>query len=145
VAFKIGERNPRYCDPEALAAEHLLTLWGGHLFLDNVTRRTSNAKRLDYAEFSFEGGQIQFHRVIAGAGRGETVRLASEHHDLRMQSLEIIPGSAQGTAREDVLQAALCQYHAAVNRGAWPPLSASAYKALVRGIFKVLDDTHGQS
>jgi len=143
AAFKIGDRNPRYCDPEALAVLLVLTWWGGHAFFDNVSPRVQDPRKKEhhYIELLDPLG-TRFHRLIAGAGEGE-VALLPNHYDLRMQSLRIIMGKAQGD-REDAIQMAMTYYHAAaVARGQSLILSASAYEALVRLAFKLLHDAHG--
>ena len=143
VAFKIGDHNPRYCDPEAFAVLLVLIWWGGYPFFDNVSPRAQDPKKEEhhYIELLDPLG-TRLHRLIAGAGNGEVARLP-HHYDLRMQSLRIIRGAAQG-GREDAIQMALTYYHvAAVARGQSLVLSAPAYEALVRFAFKLLDDTQG--
>lgn len=142
VAFRIGDRNPRYCDLEAFVVLLVLTMFGGHPWIDDVSPRAQdpNLKRLHYVEL-LEG--TRFHRLIAGGGRWEVVKLEGDHHDLRMRSLRIVPGPAVWTRESDAIQPALRLYHAAASRGQVPTLSAADYDALLRSTFKLLDDTHG--
>jgi len=144
VAFKIGDRNPRYCDPEAFVMLLVLTMWGGHAFFDNVSDREQDpsVKQRHYIELLQPLG-TRLHRLISGAGDGEEARLGPDHYDLRMQSLRIVTKKGIQGGREDAIQMAVTYYHAAVTKGQAPILSASAYEALVRLSLKLLDDTHG--
>jgi hypothetical protein len=148
VAFRIGERNARYCDPEAFVMQLALTMFGGHAHIDDNSPRAQDPKikRLHYIWLlNAHGGGPKFtlQRIIAGAGAWEAVRLMADHHDLRMRSLRIVHGGGAFQTREDAIQRALFLYHSPQGRSIPPVLSAEAFKDLLWQVFKLLDDAHG--
>jgi len=153
VAFKVEGRSIRHCDLEAFLVLLLLTMWGGHLYFDNVTRRergrSGAEKVLLYPRLGpgvRGAGQIYFQRVIANATRGQVVRLPN-HKDLRMQSLQVVAGPSWECSREEALRAAVSLYREAVAKGdVTPPIfdpEGLEYEAVVRHAYQLLDGTHG--
>ncbi|MDQ0475242.1 hypothetical protein [Labrys wisconsinensis] len=143
IAFHIGDRNPRYIDPEGFLVLRALTLFGGFPSIV-ADRKKGSPGELHYVVV-FEQN-LALHRLLADTGADADTRLIEDHHDLRlsnmMHSASKTGGRSPWRVRETAIRLALGRCD--LNWEKWAlAITRPDYEALLRGSFKLLDAARG--
>lgn len=144
----------RAVDPEWFVLALILTIFGGHSHIKNISPRRKpvdppplpNTHDSHYVYIFEDARGFTWQHLIAGAGRGQEAQLG-DHRILCMEELTLAPRKGPWKERATAIDEALRLYQVAADtaaaKGATLGITKASYEAMLRAGFKLLDDCHG--